>query len=114
MLTALKGPSVLKANEAAQAIWADPDPALVPAVISVLRRGRRVYNRVEAAYALRMLKGNARTIALERALSDKSENPRVRAFAAEALADGHRNASYSVLLRNLKDPAKEVRSHWAR
>jgi HEAT repeat protein len=109
VLAALNGPSMLKANDAAQAIWADPDPALRPAVISVLRNGRRVYNRVEAAYALRMLKGDARTIALERALSNKNESPRVRAFAAEALADGHRSASHSVLLRNLKDPAKEVR-----
>jgi len=68
-----------------------------------------VHNRVEAAYALGAMHGSARTIALERSLSDKSESPQVRAFAAEALVVIHRKVTHGVLLRNLKDSSAEVR-----
>jgi len=101
--------SLLDANDAARAIWKDPDPALERPVIRILRNGRKVHNRVEAAYALGAMDGSARTIALEGSLSDKSESPKVRAFAAEALVVIHRKVTHSVLLRNLEDSSAEVR-----
>jgi HEAT repeat protein len=64
---------------------------------------------VEAAYALGVMSGSARTSALERSLSNKSESPQVRAFAAEALVVIHRRVTHRVLLRNLKDSSAEVR-----
>ena len=110
VLKRLNSISTFKANDAAREIANDPDPALIPHLIETLRRGKRVYNRIEAAYALQFLRGNAKTIiALERALSNKSESPKVRAFAAESLALNHRKRSHSVLLRNLRDPSSDVR-----
>ena len=100
---------MFKANEAAREILQYPDPALIPEVLKTLRNGKRVYNRVEAAYSLQFLKGHARTIALERTVSNKSESKIVRGFAAEALVHGHRKLTHSVLLRNLQDPSKEIR-----
>jgi HEAT repeat protein len=47
--------------------------------------------------------------ALEGAVSNKFENPRVRGEAAEALAHFHRKASHHVLLNGLADSSKEVR-----
>ncbi len=47
--------------------------------------------------------------ALERTLANKSEYPRVRGEAAEALAHGHRKGSHDVLLQGLGDPGKNVR-----
>ncbi len=105
----LNGSPRLDVHAAARAVWKDPDPALVHPLIRILRTGRRVYNRVEAAYALGVLHGSARTMALERSLSNKSESPQVRAFAAEALVTGHRSTSHRVLLRTLKDSSAEVR-----
>jgi HEAT repeat protein len=109
VLAKLRGNSWREANDAAQAIWQEPDPALVRDVIAILQDGDRVYNRVEAAYALRVLSGEATTMALERTLTNRAENPRVRAFAAEGLADSHRSASHDVLLRTLRDPSAQVR-----
>jgi HEAT repeat protein len=99
----------LTANDAARAIAADSDPALLPGLVWTLRHGQRRHNRVEAAYALGFMTGTEGTAALERTLSNKSENTRVRAFAAETLAHRHRRASHAVLLRNLKDRSREVR-----
>jgi HEAT repeat protein len=48
-------------------------------------------------------------VALEQSVDDKSENPRVRGEAAEALHLNHRKKSHDLLLRNLTDPSKEVR-----
>ena len=42
-------------------------------------------------------------------MEDKSEHPRVRSEAAEALAHGHRKNSHNVLLKGLGDPSKDVR-----
>jgi len=109
VLGALNGSSIHAANDAAQAIWQDPDPALLRGVIRTLRHGRRVHNRVEAAYALRAMRGLGGTATLEWVLSNRSEKTQVRAFAAETLAHRHRRASHAVLLRNLKDPSREVR-----
>lgn len=109
VISKLGGRSGALANEAAHHIFADPDPALVQPVISVLKRGRRVFNRVEAAYALGILQGEKRTLALEHALSDPDEHVTVRSFAAESLVLGHRRQTHSVLLRNLANPSKEIR-----
>jgi HEAT repeat protein len=46
---------------------------------------------------------------LEKVLSNRSENPRLRAFVAETLAHRHRPSSHNVLLRNVTDPSREVR-----
>ena len=109
VISKLGGSSSALANEAAHQILADPDPALVQPVIAILQRGRRVFNRVEAAYVLGVLQGKRRTLALERTLNDKHENPTVRSCAAESLVLGHRGDTHAVLLRNLEDPSKEIR-----
>jgi HEAT repeat protein len=100
---------VLTANDASRAISQDNDAALLPGVVRTLRHGRRTQNRLEAAYALGFMTGIEGTAALESALSNKSENTKVRAFAAETLAHRHRRGSHAVLLRNLQDPSREVR-----
>lgn len=110
VLKRLNSTSMFRANDAARAILKDPDHALIPGVIETLRLGERICNRIEAAYALQFLRGTVRTIvALERSLSNKSENPTVRGFAAESLTFNHRQLSHSVLLRNLNDTPSEVR-----
>jgi HEAT repeat protein len=51
-----------------------------------------------------------RTIrALESTVKNKSERPRVRGEAAEALAHCHRRESHDVLLAGLGDSSKDVR-----
>ena len=109
VLSRLGGRSAALANEAAHEVFADPDPALGPCLISILKRGSRVFNRVEAAYVLGIMEGEKRTLALERTLNDKNENLTVRSFAAESLVLGHRRNTHLVLLRNLEDPSKEIR-----
>jgi HEAT repeat protein len=47
--------------------------------------------------------------ALESAVKNKSERPRVRGEAAEALTHHHRKQSHDVLLAALADSSKEVR-----
>ena len=69
----------------------------------------RVVNRTAAAYALYLMHGKSAIQALEKAVGDKREHPKVRGQAAESLAHNHREKSHGVLLRNLKDPSKEVR-----
>lgn len=99
----------LTAHDAARAIAADNDPALLPGLVWTLRHGRRTHNRAEAAYALGFMTGIEGTAALESTLSNKSEDSKVRAFAAETLAHRHRRGSHVVLLLNLKDRSREVR-----
>ena len=95
VLAALNHRTMLTANDAARAISQDPDPALLPRLVWTLRHGRRTHNRVEAAYALGFMRGTEGTAALESALSNTSENTRVRAFAAETLAHRHRRGSHA-------------------
>ena len=109
LLDALNSGSLLEANSAAVSILQSPDPLLVPGILRVLRRGRRLGNRAEAAYALRFMDGVEGTTTLERIVSDRSENPHLRAFVAETLAHRHRPSSHAVLLRNLTDSSREVR-----
>lgn len=109
LLDALNGRSLLEANSAARNIWQSPDPALLSGILRVLRRGRRLGNRVEAAYAMQGIRGVKGTETLERLLSNRSEHPHLRAFVAETLAHRHRPASHAVLLRNVTDPSREVR-----
>jgi HEAT repeat protein len=109
VLADLNHRSKLTANDAARAVAKDNDTALLPGLVRTLRHGRRTHNRVEAAYALGFMTGVEGTSALESALSNRSENTRVRAFAAETLAHRHRRRSHAVLLQNLQDPPREVR-----
>jgi len=109
VLADLNHRSMLTAHGAARAIAEDNDPALLPGLVRTLRHGRKTHNRVEAAYALSFMTGTEGTGALESTLSNKSENTRVRAFAAETLAHRHRRGSHAVVLRNLRDPSREVR-----
>ena len=99
----------MEAFEAAKAIWEDPDPSLERPLISTLKRGRHPFNRAAAAYALQTLKTLSVVRALEHSVADKYEHPRVRGYAAETLAHGHRKRSHSVLLKELSDASKDVR-----
>jgi hypothetical protein len=109
VLAGLNSRSIDKVWEAGQAIWADPDPALLRGMIWTLRHGRAEHNRVEAAYGLRIMPGRAGVATCECVLSNKSESTHVRAYVAETLADRRRPASHNVLLRNLKSPSAEIR-----
>jgi HEAT repeat protein len=110
ILSQLNGRTQMEAFEAAKDIWEDPDGSLERPLISVLRNGRRPFNRAAAAYAMNQLLKTPRIIrAPERTVMNKSEHPRVRGDAAEALAHGHRERSHGVLLRGLRDPSKDVR-----
>jgi HEAT repeat protein len=109
LVSRLNGRSQTDAFEAAKAMWDDSDNQLERPLILTLRNGRRPFNRAAAAYALHMVTTPKTIIALERAVKNKSEHPRVRGEAAEALAHYHRKKSHDVLLRGLADPSKDVR-----
>jgi len=109
ILAGLNGRTQMDAFEAAKAIWENPDPSLERTLISTLKSGRRPLNRAAAAFAMQILKTPKVVRALERSVEDKSEHPRVRSEAAEALAHGHRKNSHNVLLKGLGDPSKDVR-----
>lgn len=57
-LERLNARSSVEAYEGAKWIWRRDDPTLVRGVIGVLLRGRRVFNRAAAAYALELSRGN--------------------------------------------------------
>jgi HEAT repeat protein len=105
----LNGRTQTEAFEAAKAIWEDSDASLERPLILALRNGRRPFNRAAAAYAMQLLKTPRIIRALERTVENKSENPRVRGEAAEALAHGHRKQSHDVLLKGLSDRSKDLR-----
>jgi HEAT repeat protein len=103
------GRTRMDAFEAAKAIWENPDSSLERSLISALNSGCRPLCRAAAAFAIQILKTPKVVRALERSVEDKSEHPRVRSEAAEALAHGHRKSSHNVLLKGLGDPGKDVR-----
>ena len=105
----LNGRSRVDAFEAAKAICDDSDKRLECPLILTLKNGRRPFNRAAAAYAMHMLTTPKTIIALERAVENKSEHPRVRGEAAEALAHAHRKKSHDVLLAGLANSSKELR-----
>src|SRR5579871_6640905 len=105
----LNGRNQVEAFEAAKAVLNDADPLLEAPLIMLLRTGRRPFNRAAAAHAMQILRTQKTIRALERAVENKSENPRVRGEAAEALAHSHRHRSHDVLLAGLADSSKDVR-----
>ena len=110
VVAGLNARSQVEAFEAAKFVWNDTDVRIERALIKTLKRGARPFNRAAAAHALgAMLRRPEVIAALEHAVDDKSENPRVRGEAAEALHLNHRKKSHDLLLRNLTDPSKEVR-----
>jgi HEAT repeats len=119
IISRLNGRSLVDAFEAAKAIWEDTgrranvesvgDKLLERPLIATLRKGRRTFNRAAAAFALQMVSTPRTVRALESVVRNKSESPRVRGEAAEALAHSHRKTSHTVLLAGLNDPSKDVR-----
>ena len=105
----LNGRTQEDAFEAAKAVWDDSDERLERPLILTLRNGRRPFNRAAAAFAMQMVTTPKTIKALESAVNNKSERPRVRGQAAEALAHRHRKKSHAVLLDGLSDSGKEVR-----
>ncbi len=100
----------MEAFEAAKAVWSDTDTRLERPLIHTVKKGPRPFNRAAAAYAMGAMLHRTRVVAaLEQAVNDKSESPRVRGHAAEALHLNHRKKSHDVLLKNLTDPSKQVR-----
>jgi HEAT repeat protein len=97
------------AFEAAKAVWEDSDERLERPLILTLKNGRRPFNRVAAAFAMQMVTTPKTMRALESVVKNKSECPRVRGEAAEALAHRHREKSHDVLLAGLGDSSKDVR-----
>ncbi|MFZ0884989.1 MAG: HEAT repeat domain-containing protein [Candidatus Acidiferrales bacterium] len=109
VLFRLNGRNQTDAFEVAKLIWEDSDARLERPLIRTLKKGRRAFNRAAAAYAMQMMTTPRTIAALERTVKNKSEYPRVRGEAAEALAHAHRKKSHDVLLTGLGDPSKEVR-----
>jgi hypothetical protein len=120
IVSRLNGRNQVDAFEAAKAIWEDTgrrfkafggpaDKQLDRPLIATLKRGRRAYNRAAAAFAMQMVSTPRTVRALESAVNNKSEHPRVRGEAAEALAHCHRTKSHDVLLAGLNDSSKDVR-----
>jgi HEAT repeat protein len=109
IVSRLNGPKQLDAFEAAMSVWNDPDTHLERSLIRTLKKGRKLFNRAAAAFAMQMVTTPKTIIALEQAVKNKSEHPRVRGEAAEALAHSHRKKSHDVLLAQLRDPSKDVR-----
>lgn len=110
VVTGLNGRSQVEAFEAAKIVWKDTDVRLERPLIRTLKKGLRPFNRSAAAHAMGVMLHRPRIIAaLEQSVNNKSENPRVRGEAAEALHLNHRKKSHDLLLKNLTDPSKEVR-----
>jgi hypothetical protein len=105
----MNGRNQVDAFEAAKAIWADSDKQLERPLIRTLESGHRPFNRAAAAYAMQVVSSPQTIRALERAVRNKLEHPRVRGEAAEALAHCHRRKSHDVLLEGLRDSSKDVR-----
>lgn len=109
----------MDAFEAAKAIWehtgrrvragSTADKRLERPLIATLKKGRRTFNRVAAAFAIQMVSTPKTVRALEGVVKNKSERPRVRGEAAEALAHCHRTKSHDVLVAGLSDSSKDVR-----
>jgi HEAT repeat protein len=109
IISRLNGRNQVDAFEAAKAAWEDSDKQLERPLIKTLKNGRRPFNRAAAAFAMQMVTTPRTIRALESAVKDKSERPRVRAEAAESLAHCHRRKSHDVLLTGLSDSSKDVR-----
>jgi len=120
IVSRLNGRNQVDAFEAAKAIWEDTgrrvqtfgghaDKQLERRLIATLKRGRSAFNRAAAAFAMQMVSTPKTVRALESAVKNKSERPRVRGEAAEALAHCHRTKSHDVLLAGLDDSSKDVR-----
>jgi HEAT repeat protein len=109
IVSRLNGRNQPDAFEAAKAVWEDSDKRLEGPLILTLKNGRRPFNRAAAAYAMQAVTTPRTIRALESVVQSKSEHPRVRADAAEALAHGHRKKSHAVLLTALGDSSKDVR-----
>jgi HEAT repeat protein len=109
IISRLNGRNQLDAFEAAKAVWEDPDKRLERHLILTLKNGHRPFNRAAAAYTVQILTTPRTIRALEGVVKNKSEGPRVRGEAAEALAHCHRRKSHDVLLTGLGDPSKNVR-----
>ena len=108
VLAGLNARSQVEAFEAAKAVWNDTDVRLERASIKTLKRGLRPFNRAAAAYAMGAMLHRPQVIAaLEHAVDNNSETPRVRGESAETLHLNHRKKSHDLLLRNLTDPSKE-------
>jgi len=105
----LNGRNRVDAFEAAKAVWEDSDERLERPLILTLKKGRRPFNRAAAAFAMQMVTTPRTIRALESTVKNKSERPRVRGEAAEALAQRHRKKSHDVLLSGLGDSSKDVR-----
>jgi HEAT repeat protein len=109
ILSRMNGRDRVDAFEAAKAVWEDPDKHLESALILTLKEGRRPYNRAAAAFAMQILTTPRTIRALESAVKSKSESPRVRGEAAEALAHSHRRKTHDALLSGLRDTSRDVR-----
>ncbi len=108
-LASIKGSSEAAAFEAAKQLRIQTDVSLLLPRVHVLEHGRRAMNRAAAAYALAEVADANAIAALERVVANKFEDPKVRGYAAEALAHQHRPQSHRVLLNNLSDGCEEVR-----
>lgn len=109
IVSRLNGRNRVDAFEAAKAVWEDSDERLEGPLILTLKNGRRPFNRAAAAFAMQMVTTPRTIRALESVVKNKSERPRVRGEAAEALAHYHRKKSHDVLLTGLGDSSKDVR-----
>ena|SRR5215831_1437185 len=109
IISRLNGRNQVDAFEAAKAVWEDSDKQLERPLIRTLKSGQRPFNRAAAAYAMQMVSTPQTIRALESAVRNKLEHPRVRGEAAEALAHRHRRKSHDVLLAGLRDSSKDVR-----
>lgn len=108
-ISRLNGTNQVDAFEAAKAVWEDSDARLERSLILTLKNGRRPFNRAAAAFAMQMVTTPKTVRALESVVKNKSESPRVRGEAAEALTHRHRKKSHDVLLAGLTDSSKDVR-----
>jgi len=109
LLQAVNSGSLQEANAAGRRISETRSPAFLSGLLRVLRDGRKLHNRVEAAYVIRAIDGVKGTATLERILTNRAESTHLRAFVAETLAHRHRPSSHAVVLANLSDPSREIR-----
>lgn len=95
--------------ESAKALRSLGSKKSTPGLIFLLRNASVDEHRIAAAYALAQTQDPIVVEALIETLGNKSEPPRLRGQAAEALAYLRASSSFDVLFASLKDPAVEVR-----
>jgi HEAT repeat protein len=112
LASALHDPDPHLRAEAARSLGALGSVRAVPELLAALQADPDLDTRIGAAHSLGLLGDHRAVDPLLAKLADKSEHPRVRGVAAEALTGPREHRAVPLLITALDDPSVEVR-FWA-